>query len=82
MHRRWGDVEVYLVANTGPTARTFSIVPRTSKPSYEQWDAMSGRVLRTGAATAGIELALHPYEATVIVLSDERADQVSPDAAE
>ena len=80
VHRRWGDVEVYLVANTGPTARTFSIVPRTSKPSYEQWDAMSGRVLRTGAATAGIELALHPYEATVIVLSDERADPVSPDA--
>ena len=80
VHRRWGDVEVYLVANTGPTARTFSIVPRTSKPSYEQWDAMSGRVLGTGAATAGIELALHPYEATVIVLSDERADPVSPDA--
>ena len=37
---------------------------------------MSGRVLRTGAATAGIELALQPYEATVIVLSDEPADQV------
>ena len=81
VHRSWGDAEVYLVANTGPTARTFSIVPRTSKRNYEQWDAMSGRVLRTGAATAGIELALHPYEATVIVLSDELADQVSPDAA-
>jgi alpha-L-rhamnosidase len=81
VHRLWGDAEVYLVANTGPTVCTFSVVPRTSKRNYEQWDAMSGRVLRTGAATGGIELALHPYEATVIVLSDELADQVSPNAS-
>jgi alpha-L-rhamnosidase len=80
VHRLWGDAEVYLVANTGRTVRTFSVVPRTSKRNYEQWDAISGRVLRTGAATAGIELALHPYEATVIVLSDELADEVSPNA--
>ena len=35
---------------------------------------MSGRVLRTGAATERIELTLHPYEATVVVLSDEPVD--------
>ena len=32
---------------------------------------MTGRVLRAGATTDGIELTLQPYEATVVVLSDE-----------
>jgi len=32
---------------------------------------MSGRVLGTGAATERIELTLHPYEATVVVFSDQ-----------
>jgi hypothetical protein len=69
VHRRCRDAEIYLVANTGPTTRTFGIVPRTSAGSYEQWDAMAGRVLRAGAAE-GIVLTLHPYQATVIILTD------------
>jgi hypothetical protein len=69
VHRRCRDAEIYLVANTGPTTRTFGIVPPTSAGSYEQWDAMAGRVLRAGAAE-GIELTLHPYQATVIVLTE------------
>ena len=80
VHRRCRDAEVYVVANTGPTSRTFGIVARTSKGSYEQWDAMSGRVLRAGAAAESIELSLHPYEATVVVLSDEPITMVSADA--
>ena len=72
VHRRCRGAEVYLVANTGPTTRTFGLVPRTSAGSYEQWDAMSGRVLRAGTAAEGIELTLHPYQATVIVLSRHR----------
>ncbi len=79
VHRRCGDTEIYFVANTGPTTRTFGVAARTSRRSYEQWDAMSGRVLRTGAATDRIELTLHPYEATVVVLSDEPVEQVSAD---
>ena len=71
VHRRNGDAEIYFVANTGPTTRTFTVAARTSRGSYEQWDAMSGRVLGTGAATERIELTLHPYEATVVVFSDQ-----------
>jgi hypothetical protein len=70
VHRRCRDVDVYVVANTGPTTRTFGIVPRTSAGSYEQWDAMSGRVLRAGAAAEGVEVSLHPYQATVVVLTE------------
>jgi hypothetical protein len=80
VHRRCGDAEVYFVANTGPTTHTFNIAARTSLASYEQWDAVSGRVLRAGAATERIELTLHPYEATVVVLSDEPVDQVAAEA--
>ena len=81
VHRRRQNGEVYFVANTGPTTRTFGIVARSSLGSFEQWDAMSGRVLRAGAATEGIELTLHPYEATVVVLSDEPVEQVSAGTA-
>jgi hypothetical protein len=80
VHRRCRDVEVYLVANTGPTTRTFAIAARTSLANYQQWDAMSGRVLRAGASTEGIELTLQPYEATVVVLSDEPVEQAAADA--
>jgi hypothetical protein len=37
-------------------------------------------VLRTGAASERIELTLHPYEATVIVLSDEPPKKISAEA--
>jgi hypothetical protein len=53
--------------------------PRPSLRSYEQWDARSGRVLLAGAVSEGIEHTLHPYEATVVVLSEEPVTQVSAD---
>jgi hypothetical protein len=77
VHRRCQDVDVYFVANTGPATRMFTIVPRVSAGSYEQWDAMTGQVFRAGAASEGIELTLHPYEASVIVLIDEPVMQTS-----
>jgi hypothetical protein len=81
VHRRCGDVEVYLVANTGPTTRTFRVVARTSRTSYEQWDALSGHVVGAGTTTNGIELTLHPYEATVVVLSGQPVGQrAAPEA--
>ena len=70
VHRRGPDTDVYVLINTGPTSRTFGIVPRTPLGNYEQWDAMSGRAVRAGAAREVIELMLHPYEATVILLSE------------
>ena len=77
VHRRSRDTDVYVVINTGPRTHTFALATRTSRRSYERWDAKSGNVLRTGAASEGIELTLHPYEATVIVLSDEPMTQIS-----
>ena len=71
VHRRRGDIDVYLVVNTGPTTRTFGVVPRSPRTGYEQWDVLTGRALRTGATAGGIELTLPPYAATVLVLSDE-----------
>jgi hypothetical protein len=37
---------------------------------------MSGHVLRSGTASESIELTLHPYEATVIILSDQPVTQI------
>jgi hypothetical protein len=80
VHRRSPDAEIYVVINTGPATQTFGLVARTTMSSYEQWDALSGRVLQAGALNEGMELTLHPYEATVIILSDEPIKSVSIDA--
>jgi len=79
-HRRCGDTEVYVVINTGPTTRTFRIAPRNSATSYERWNALSGQLLRAGAISASLQLTLHPYEATVIALTDQPVGQASTDA--
>jgi hypothetical protein len=77
VHRSYADAEIYLVINTGPTRRTFDVSPRTNLRSYEQWDALWGKVLRTGAVGDGIELTLHPYDAAVVILTDESVKHVS-----
>jgi len=77
VHRHDRDTEIYLVANTGPTTAAFGIAARTGARSYEQWDAMSGQVMRAGAVADGIALTVHPYEATVVVLSNEPVNQIS-----
>jgi hypothetical protein len=58
VHRRSRDSETYVVINTGPLTRTFGVTPRTSATTSEQWDALSGRVLRAEAMTEVIELTL------------------------
>ena len=68
VHRRCADADVYLLANTGPQHRTFRITARGNSNSYEEWDATSGKVVGAGTATDGIEVALHPYQATVIIM--------------
>jgi hypothetical protein len=77
VHRRRGDADVYLAANTGPITHTFSLVARTSAKNYQQWDALTCRALRTGAVTEAVELTLHPYQATVIVFGDEPVNMMS-----
>ena len=76
VHRRSRDTDVFVVINTGPKVQTFALATRTSRRSFEQWDATSGHVLRSGTASESIELTLHPYEATVIILSDQPVTQI------
>jgi hypothetical protein len=79
VHRRYADADIYFIANTGPRRRTFRIRARGNAGGYEQWDATSGEVVRAGTATEGIDVGLHPYQATVIIMiNDERAGQPEP----
>jgi hypothetical protein len=71
VHRRLPNADVYVVVNTGPMTRTFSVVARTNRSRYQEWDAGTGGVRRTGATTGGIELTLAPYQAAVLVLGDD-----------
>ena len=41
---------------------------------------MTGQVVRSGVTTGGIELTLAPYEATVIVLGDDRPAESGPES--
>jgi len=81
VHRRCRNADVYVIINAGPAVRDFGVVPQASAGSYEQWDAMSGHVLRGGAVGEAIDLTLHPYEATVLVLTDGAVRLASADAS-
>ena len=70
VHRRSAGADIYFIANTGPQHRTFRITARGNSSGYEEWDATSGQVVRAGTAADGIEVALHPYQATVIIMID------------
>jgi len=76
VHRRSRDTDVFVVINTGPKVQTFALATRTSRRSFEQWDATSGHVHSSGTTSESIELTLHPYEATVIILSDQPVTQI------
>jgi len=70
VHRRGADVAVYLVVNTGPTTRTFTLAARDARTGYEEWDADTGAVRRSGPTGDGVEVTLHPYQATVLIMTD------------
>jgi hypothetical protein len=74
VHRKAADADVYLVINTGPTAQSFALTPGAARGWYEEWDAHSGTVVRAGRLDAGIDVRLHPYQGTVIVLSDREPE--------
>jgi len=69
------------VINTGPSTDTVTVSPRTHRSRYEEWDAESGGVVRSGPSGAGVDVTLHAYQGTVIVLSDEQPElpDVGPD---
>jgi hypothetical protein len=68
VHRRYTDADIYFIANTGPQDRAFRITARGNSTGYEEWDATSGVVVRAGTAAEGIDVRLHPYQATVIIM--------------
>ncbi|HEY5786684.1 MAG TPA: glycosyl hydrolase [Microlunatus sp.] len=72
VHRRIGDLEVHLLVNTGPQARTQRVVPRDTRSRLEVWDPADGTVISatTDPGLHGIEIALAPYQALVLVGHD------------
>ena len=77
VHRRTAEADIYLVINTGPSTRPLALSPRSARAWYEEWDAQAGEVTRIGRTGEGVELRLHPYQATVIVLSDHEPPPIS-----
>lgn len=70
VHRRTADADIYLVVNTGPEAQTFTAFPRTERSHVEEWDAETDTVRRAVPVGSGIAVALAPYQATVLTLTD------------
>ncbi len=58
------------MANTGGSVRTFELTPRTGRDRFEQWDPATGRA-ESLAGSNTVTLTLHPYQATVVIATDE-----------
>ncbi|RCK68228.1 hypothetical protein DT076_17405 [Desertihabitans brevis] len=71
--RRTAGAEVVLLANTGPEPLQRSLTSRSPHTRYEQWDPVTGRLVRAGALADGLALELEPYQATALLLSDAPA---------
>jgi hypothetical protein len=79
VHRRSAGADIYFIVNTGPQDLAFRITARGNSTGYEEWDATSGKVVRAGTASEGIDVGLHPYQATLIIMiNDEPAGQAEP----
>ncbi len=73
VHRALGSTDVYFVANTGSSVRTFELTPRTGRARFEQWDPATGAA-ESLAGTNTVTLTLHPYQATVVVATDDNGE--------
>ena len=71
VHRRVDDTDVYLVINTGPRPLTATATPRTTRQRYEQWDPDTARLVGTGVPAGGVGIELDPYQATVLIMTDQ-----------
>jgi hypothetical protein len=72
VHRRIGELDVHLVVNTGPHRRTQRVVPRDGHRRIEVWDPKDGTVASVAGDPGpnGVEVALAPYQALVLVGHD------------
>jgi hypothetical protein len=84
VHRRIDDLDVHLVVNTGPHRRTQRVVPRDARSRIEVWDPRNGAVVSVadGPGTNGIEVALAPYQALVLVGHDGDPSEVDGPSGE
>lgn len=75
VHRRLGDLDLHLLVNTGPHPRRQRVVPRARHHRLEVWDPVDGRVVgeTVDPGAAGVEVALAPYQAVLLVGHDEAA---------
>ncbi|WP_344017365.1 glycosyl hydrolase [Microlunatus capsulatus] len=71
VHRRTAGADVHLLVNTGAADRTLRVSPRAHRAWWSLWDARTGGVRRTGRVGEPVALTLEPYEAVVLVLTDE-----------
>ena len=71
VHRRTADADVYLVINTGPSVRSTHAHAAGGPWLVRGMGCPYREVVRAGRLHAGVDLRLHPYQATVIVLSDQ-----------
>ncbi|GAB3416633.1 glycosyl hydrolase family 2 protein [Flindersiella endophytica] len=78
-HRRLDDADVYFVANTTAEPQEVRFAATTTWPSYEEWDATTGRVRSSGRADGGVQLCLQAYEATVLVFSGAEPGTAEPE---
>src|SRR5699024_10294421 len=69
VHRRLADGELYLLANTGPTRRTLQIAPRTTRGVLRLLDR--GDATERALPAEGGEIELHPYQAVLLLVTDE-----------
>ena len=70
VHRRVGDLDVHLLANTGPHVTSLRVTPRASHRTLEHWDAATGDL-----AGAGPEVTLLPYQALILIGHDDESPQ-------
>lgn len=66
VHHRVGDIDIYLVVNTGPETARFEFTARDGHEHVEQWDATSGASVGQDLERP-VRLTLEAYEAAVLV---------------
>lgn len=70
VHRRGADCDLYFLANTGKETQSFTFTTKTPRARFEEWSAVSGSVVRSGALDTAVKITLHAYEGTVIACFD------------
>jgi hypothetical protein len=76
VHRRVGDIDIYLIVNTGPETVEFECAVRNRHAHVERWEPMNGATLGR-IPEWPVPLTLEAYEATVLVAHDGDASPVA-----